>query len=380
MRGHVPDREVQVVDRGHVPDRAEQARHHVEAVGVTERAHVARVDEQPRAGDRRLLDHAGAGLDPFGALVPLGEPREMGAGAAADIEHRARVGPVPGDQPRDLLDLTAVVLVLVEEVVRLRGAAVGLHARGPYRVRPWVPATFRPAARRSTRAASTPGMRTRAPAGTSHSSAARSPCQRSEYETGPSFVGASRTSSGSPRHSRGNALEQFDVGALRVDERAADRVQERSRTAGRVSPHVVPRRAIRRSTGRLATGEHAEANPRGAGFVVEAPVFERDDHLRHRQPRLARQQELRARRVDRGLERGIGKLDPHPPVELGAPPARRPARRSGTLAASTATFGRSGRRNRRRVRCATGNRNAASSRARPVAPGLERVVARVAAA
>ena len=27
------------------------------------------------------------------------------------------------------------------------------------------------------------------------------------------------------------------------------------------------------------------------------------------------------RRVDRGLERGIGKLDPHPPVEVGAPPA-----------------------------------------------------------
>ena len=174
---------------------------------------------------------------------------------------------------------------------------------------------------------STPGMRTRAPAGTSHSSAARSPCQRNEYDTGPSFVGASRTSSGSPLHSRGSALSSSRSVPRAVDERAADRVEERSGTAGRVALHVVPRRAIRRATGGLAPGEHAEANPRGAGFVVEAPVFERDDHVGHRQPRLARQQELRAlpSRPPPGARNREGR--PASPDRGGRATRGRPARR-----------------------------------------------------
>ena len=70
---------------------------------------------------------------------------------------------------------------------------------------PPVRARFRPAARCSTRRHRARGCARSRAAGTSHSSAARSPCQRTEYDTGPSFVGASRTSSGSPRHSCGHA-------------------------------------------------------------------------------------------------------------------------------------------------------------------------------
>ena len=146
---------------------------------------------------------------------------------------------------------------------------------------------------------------------------------------------------------------------------------------GRVSPHVVPRRAIRRATGRFATGEHAETDPRGAGFVVEAPVFERDDHLGHRQPRLSRQQELRARRVDLGLECGIRKLDPHPPLEVGAPPAD-DLLGVGHAGGVHRDVRPQGQEEPQAGPVSDGKQERGFESGAAIAPGLERVVARVA--
>ena len=235
-----------------------------------------------------------------------------------------------------------------------------------------MPATFRPAARRSTRARRRRGCgpeRLRA-----RPTAARHDRRASATSTTPVPASWARPArrAGDPATRAGSALEQFEVGASRVDERAADRVEERSGTAGRVALHVVPRRAIRRATGGLAPGEHAEANPRGAGFVVEAPVFERDDHLGHRQPRLAGQQELpRApSRPRSGARDREGR--PASPGRGGRATRGRPARRRArrrrprrrSAAAAGGTAGGSGGRRGTGTRLRVGRPDRAGARTR----------------
>ena len=212
-------------------------------------------------------------------------------------------------------------------------------------------------------------MRTPAPAGTSHSSAARSPCQRTEYDTGPELRRRVPHVERRPRHSCGHAPSS----ATSVPLASTSALRTANRGIGRRPPQrVVARRPRTRDrtvgeppcVGNMPRRTHAA--PR---LGVEAPVLERDDHLGIDLPRLPREQELRAGRVDRGLQLGSGKLDPHPPVELGAATRARPPRRAGTAVGvePRRSAGSGQARNRRRVRCATGNRKAASRRAAPVA-------------
>src|SRR5262249_10762242 len=124
---HVRDREMQIVERRHVADRAEQAHDHVVTVREPEGSHVARVHEQSRARDRRLLEHGSAGLDPLRAFVAARQPLEVRAGPAADVEHRPRTRAPSFDDADELVDLTLVVLVPVQEVVRPRRGVVGMR-------------------------------------------------------------------------------------------------------------------------------------------------------------------------------------------------------------------------------------------------------------
>ena len=67
----------------------------------------------PRQRDRRRRQ-VDAGDD--GAA--LGEPDEIGAGAAADVEHAAAAIPVEVDQPQQVVQLLEVVLVEIGEEPR----------------------------------------------------------------------------------------------------------------------------------------------------------------------------------------------------------------------------------------------------------------------
>ena len=226
-----------------------------------------------------------------------------------------------------------------------------------------MPATFRPAARRSTRACRRRGCgpeRLRA-----RPTAARHDRRASATSTTP--VPASwarpRTSSGSPRHSRGSALSssmsvpRASTSALRTALRngAGPRVESRctsshdARSDGRraaLRRANMPRRShTRRGLRRRSPSLRARRPPRAPPATPGRPAGVARAPSRPRSG--ARDREGRPASPGRGGRATRGR----PARHRARPP--RPRRRSAA----------GGRRNRRRVRWATGNRNAASSRA-----------------
>ena len=319
---------------------------------------------KPGPRDRRLLDHPGAGLDPFGPLVPLGEPREMRAGTAPDIEHRTRVrdgaarpvarsprphrgSPCPGRRGRT--------------PAPRRGRApsawtIPSHATGASRVSP------RGSSLDQSGIEAGDARRAR-PTGTSHSSAARSPCQRTEYDTGPSFVGASRTSSGSPRHSGGHAPSSSMSVPLASHERAAERVEELS---GGSPSSVAARRPTTRDplgdgppcVGRRCRGGPMRRGPRRRSPSLRAPRPPRGPPSTPARRAGAAHAPSRPRLAARGREARpaspgrAGRATRGRPARRRAPSRRRRRRSDGAAAGTAAASG-----------ARPGSRNAASSRA-----------------